>query len=81
MLNLMFAELDQHIFPSEDKSDVCNAAGNLEVTDNGKTVNVEDVLTNAQNTVVSVTQILFHVLISTYFRLSVTSFTYLQMTG
>ena len=38
-------------------------------------------LPNAQNTVVSVIQIIFHVLISEYFRLSVTSFTYLQMTG
>ena len=38
-------------------------------------------LANAQNTVVSVIQIIFHVLISEYFRLSVTSFTYLQMTG
>ena len=51
MLNLMFAELDQHIFPTEDKANVSNpGAGNLEVTDNGKPVNVEDVLSNAQNT-------------------------------
>ena len=38
-------------------------------------------LANPKNTVVSVIQIIFHVLISEYFRLSVTSFTYLQMTG
>ena len=38
-------------------------------------------LANAQNAVVSVIQIIFHVLISKYFRLSVTSFTYLKMTG
>ena len=38
-------------------------------------------LANAQNTVVGVIQNIFHILISKYFRLSVTSFTYLQMTG
>ena len=48
MLNLMFAELDQHIFPTE--ANLASPAGSLEVTDNGKAVNVEDVLTNAQNT-------------------------------
>ena len=37
-------------------------------------------LANPKNTVVSVIQIIFHDLISEYFRLSVTSFTYLQMT-
>ena len=37
-------------------------------------------LANAENTVVSVILIIFHVLISEYFRLSVTSFTYLMMT-
>ena len=38
-------------------------------------------LANAKNTVVGVIQNIFHILISKYFRLSVTSFTYLQMTG
>jgi len=48
MLNLMFAELDQHIFPTEiaPKADV----NNLEVTENGKQVNVNEVLNVAQNT-------------------------------
>ena len=37
-------------------------------------------LANAKNTVVGVIQNIFHNLISKYFRLSVTSFTYLQVT-
>ena len=37
-------------------------------------------LANAQNTVVGEIQNIFHFLISKYFRLSVTSFTYLEMT-
>ena len=37
-------------------------------------------LANAKNTVVGVIQNIFHILISKYSRLSVTSFTYLQMT-
>ena len=37
-------------------------------------------LANAKNTVVGVIQNIFHILISKYFRLSVTSFTYLMMT-
>ena len=37
-------------------------------------------LANAKNTVVGVIQNIFHILISKYFRLSVTSFTYLRMT-
>ena len=37
-------------------------------------------LANAKNTVVGVIQNIFHILISKYFRLSVTSFTYLKMT-
>ena len=37
-------------------------------------------LSNAKNTVVGVIQNIFHILISKYFRLSVTSFTYLKMT-
>ena len=37
-------------------------------------------LANAKNTVVGVIQNIFHILISKYFRLSVTSFTYLLMT-
>ena len=37
-------------------------------------------LANAKNTVVGVIQNIFHILISKYFRLSVTSFTYLEMT-
>ena len=47
MLNLMFAELDQHIFPTETKD---SNIGNIEVTENGKPVNVDEVLTGAQNT-------------------------------
>ena len=35
----------------------------------------------AKNTVVGVIQNIFHILISKYSRLSVTSFTYLEMTG
>ena len=38
-------------------------------------------LANAKNTVVGVIQNIFHFLISKYSRLSVTSFTYLEMTG
>ena len=38
-------------------------------------------LANAKNTVVGVIQNIFHFLNSKYFRLSVTSFTYLKMTG
>ena len=38
-------------------------------------------LANAKNTVVGVIQNIFHILISKYSRLSVTSFTYLKMTG
>ena len=37
-------------------------------------------LANAKNTVVGVIQNIFHILISKYSRLSVTSFTYLMMT-
>ena len=37
-------------------------------------------LANAKNTVVGVIQNIFHILISKYSRLSVTSFTYLEMT-
>ena len=37
-------------------------------------------LANAKNTVVGVIQNIFHILISKYSRLSVTSFTYLKMT-
>ena len=37
-------------------------------------------LANAKNTVVGVIQNIFHILISKYYRLSVTSFTYLKMT-
>ena len=37
-------------------------------------------LTNAKNTVVGVIQNIFHILISKYSRLSVTSFTYQEMT-
>ena len=37
-------------------------------------------LANAKNTVVGVIQNIFHILISKYFRLSVTSFTYLTRT-
>ena len=38
-------------------------------------------LANAKDTVVGVIQNIFHILISKYYRLSVTSFTYLMMTG
>ena len=38
-------------------------------------------LANPKNTVVSVIQIIFYFLTSKYFRLSVTSFTYLRMTS
>ena len=38
-------------------------------------------LANAKDTVVGVMQNVFHILISKYSRLSVTSFTYLEMTG
>ena len=38
-------------------------------------------LANAKNTVVGVIQNIFHILISKYFRLSVTSFTYQEKTG
>ena len=52
MLNLMFAELDEHIFPTETKEDAAAAANesNIEVTENGKQVNVEEVLNVAQST-------------------------------
>ena len=52
MLNLMFAELDEHIFPTETKDDAATAANesNIEVTENGKQVNVEEVLNVAQST-------------------------------
>ena len=46
MLNLMFAELDQHIFPSEVKIKV-----GMEVSaEGGKQLNVEDVLNSSQST-------------------------------
>ena len=38
-------------------------------------------LANAKDTMVGVTLNIFHILISKYVRLSVTSFTYLEMTG
>ena len=38
-------------------------------------------LANAKDTMVGVIQNIFHILISKYVRLSVTSFTYLKMTG
>ena len=51
MLNLMFAELDQHIFPSEVKVVVAESSpGELQVTDNGKQINVNEVLQVAQST-------------------------------
>ena len=49
MLNLMFAELDEHIFPTEAKTAATNE-NNIEVNDNGKQINVADVLNVAQNT-------------------------------
>ena len=49
MLNLMFAELDEHIFPTEAKEGFSNS-GNIEVTENGRPVNVDEVLSGAQNT-------------------------------
>jgi len=49
MLNLMFAELDEHIFPNEAKTAPTNE-NNIEVNDNGKQINVADVLNVAQNT-------------------------------
>ena len=48
MLNLMFAELDQHIFPTEAREG--SSKDPLEVTENGKPVNVDEVLSGAQNT-------------------------------
>ena len=51
MLNLMFAELDQHIFPSEVKVVVADSStGDLQVTENGKQINVAEVLQVAQST-------------------------------
>ena len=53
MLNLMFAELDQHIFPSEVKLAVSSSSGpgELEVREeNGKQINVTEVLEVAQTT-------------------------------
>ena len=54
MLNLMFAELDQHIFPSEVKLAVGSSSsgpGELEVREeNGKQINVTEVLEVAQAT-------------------------------
>ena len=51
MLNLMFAELDQHIFPSEVKVVVADSTtGDLQVTENGKQINVNEVLQVAQST-------------------------------
>ena len=52
MLNLMFAELDQHIFPSEVKLAVSSSGpGELEVREeNGKQINVNEVLEVAQAT-------------------------------
>jgi len=49
MLNLMFAELDEHIFPTEAKTAPTNE-NNIEVNDNGKQINVAEVLNVAQNT-------------------------------
>ena len=47
----MFAELDQHIFPSEVKVLVADrSTGDLQVTENGKEVNVNEVLQVAQST-------------------------------
>ena len=48
MLNLMFAELEQHIFSTETKT--INDSGNLEVTQNGKQIKVDEVLKIAQAT-------------------------------
>ena len=52
MLNLMFAELDQHIFPSEVKvvAEKTPGTGDLQVTENGKEINVNEVLQVAQST-------------------------------
>ena len=52
MLNLMFAELDQHIFPSEVKvvAGAVGDPGELQVTENGKQINVNEVLQVAQAT-------------------------------
>ena len=51
MLNLMFAELDQHIFPSEVKVVVADSStGDLQVTENGAQINVAEVLQVAQST-------------------------------
>ena len=47
----MFAELDQHIFPSEVKAVVADSTtGDLQVTENGKQINVNEVLQVAQST-------------------------------
>jgi len=45
MLNLMFAELEHHIFTQQSKG-----TGEIEVTENGQVVKVKDVLANAQST-------------------------------
>ena len=52
MLNLMFAELDQHIFPPEVKMvvEAASGTGELQLTQNGKQINVNEVLAVAQAT-------------------------------
>ena len=51
MLNLMFAELDQHIFPSEVKVAAVGGPGELQVTEkDGKQISVTEVLQVAQAT-------------------------------